>query len=231
MKSYKTNIPDIEIWYDKDNIVVISKNKLECLSNAAINGGRLTTKSIVNHHVPLNFNKRQLKEELNPVKYKYNLPDNMIGLLTAVKMKDAIIINNNINKVDYTLILTAGLTNTSIPLIEDSNQYEYNHYTYDNPGTINIILLINAKLSEHALVNLFIIITEIKTYLLKLLNIQTQDGKPATGTSTDTIVIGFTNKSQYIEWSGSSTKFGQSIGSTIFATLERALKKKGYYLI
>ena len=43
----------------------------------------------------------------------------MIGLLTAVEMEDAVIFNERIDDIDYTIILTAGLTNTSAPNIEE----------------------------------------------------------------------------------------------------------------
>ncbi len=226
VKSHKTNVPDIEININKEDIVIISKNKLECLSNAAINGGRKQSDSIVNHHVPLDFDHVNLNEVLKPVKNKYKLSNSMIGLLTAVEMDDAVIFNERIDDIDYTIILTAGLTNKCAPLIEVPNIIENNFNETIKPGTINIILLINGKITEHAMVNLFIVITEAKTYLLNKLGVRMNDGRLATGTSTDTIVIGSTGKRQLIEWSGHATRFGQSIGQTVFKTLNIALKKE-----
>ena len=226
LKSYKTNIPNLKIYIDKEDIVVISKNKLECLSNAAINGGRLKSDSIVNHHVSLDFEHIKLEEVLEPVKNRFNLSDSMIGLLTAVEMNEAVITNQKVDNIDYTIILTAGLTNVSAPKIEYSRTIEHNDNSVYNPGTINIILLINGRLTEHAIVNLFIIITEAKTLLLNELDVRTNDGTLATGTSTDTIMVGFTGEGQFIEWSGYATKFGQFIGRSVFKALEKALKEK-----
>ncbi len=224
-----TNIENIIIVNDGKNIVIKSEYELECLSNAAVNGGRIRTKYIINHEIPLFFNKKNLLKEIKPIKKEYNLSDSTIGLFTAVKMKNAVFLNDNLDNINYTLIITAGLTNANIPLFSNiENQKD--KITEFSPGTINIILLVDSKLSEHALVNLFIIITEIKTYFINLSNIKTSQGLIATGTSTDTIVVGFTNKGHSIEWSGSATKFGKTVGTNVLKLLERALKKWEYDL-
>ena len=224
VKSFNCNIPNLKIFIDEKDIVILSKDSLECLSNAAINGGRVKSNAIINHHVSLDFKHANLKEVLKSIKNKFKLSDSTIGLFTAVEMKEAVLINEKVDDVDYTLILTAGLTNASAPIIKDSDLIIKNKNFTNRPGTINIILLINGRLTEHAAVNLFITITEAKTLLLNLLEIRTNDGRLATGTSTDTIVICFTDKEQLIEWSGYATKFGQSIGYTIFNSLKKALK-------
>lgn len=224
--SYKSNIPNLEIFIDENDIVVIFKDKFECLSNAAINGGRLKSDSIVNHHVLLDFNHQKLDKIFDPVKKKFNLSNSTIGLLTAVEMKDAVIINDKVNNIDYTIVLTAGLTNTCAPNVEDLDKIEEIN---NIPGTINIILIINGRLTEHAIVNLFIIMTEAKTLLLNKLDVRTSNGSLATGTSTDTIVVGFSNQGQLVEWSGYATEFGQSVGRSVFKTLDIALREKISY--
>lgn len=226
LKSFRSEIPNLNIFIEEKNIVIISEKNLECLSNAAINGGRVKSNSIVNHHVSLKFNHTNLKDVLNPVKERFNLSKTMIGLLTAVEMVDAILINEKVDNIDFIIILTAGLTNTSGPKIDISDVLEESDTSSYEPGTINIILLINCKLTEHAIVNLFITITEAKTLLLNKLNVRTKDGSLATGTSTDTIVVGFTDVGKLVEWSGYATKFGQSIGQNVFKALSKALKGK-----
>ena len=154
MKRYISNIPNLEIYIDEDDCVIIFKDKLECLSNAAINGGRLKTDSIVNHHVSLDFDHKNLEKILIPVKKKFNLSNSTIGLLTAVEMNDIVLINEKVNNIDYTIVLTAGLTNTSAPNIEDLDIIKIDNNLSNKPGTINIILIINGKLKEHTIVNL-----------------------------------------------------------------------------
>ncbi len=226
LRGFRIEIPNLNIYIEEKDIVIISEKNLECLSNAAINGGRVKSNSIVNHHVSLKFNHTNLEDVLNPVRERFNLSKTMIGLLTAVEMADAILINEKVDNIDFTIILTAGLTNTSGPKIYISDVLEESDTSPYEPGTINIILLINCKLTEHAIVNLFITITEAKTLLLNKLNVRTKDGSLATGTSTDTIVVGFTDVGKLVEWSGYATKFGQSIGQNVFKALSKALKGK-----
>ncbi|MFX1258949.1 MAG: adenosylcobinamide amidohydrolase [Promethearchaeota archaeon] len=229
MKSYKCNIPDIEIYFNESDIVIYSKNYLECLSNAAFNGGRIRSNSIVNHHVSLYFDHSQVENILNSVKKKFNLSDSMIGLLTAVKMNECILINEINDNVNYSIVLTAGILNPSGPEDGDSNlsrEVDDSNARYVKPGTINIILLIDAILTEHALVNLIITITEAKTLILKKFDLRTKSGNLATGTSTDTIVVCFTNRGKSIEWSGYATKFGQSVGQSVMKALNISLREK-----
>ena len=221
---FRSNIPNLKIITKKDDIIVISEKELECLSNAANNGGRVKSDSIVNHHVHLDFEHTQLNNVLKPVKEEYSLSDSMIGLLTAVEMEDAVMINDRVNNINYTLIITAGISNPSAPILE--NTYVNDCIEKEKPGTINIILIIDGKLTEHALVNLFITITEAKTLLFQELNIRMKNGRPATGTSTDTIVVGFTGNGEIIEWSGYATEFGQSIGRNVYVSINKALKEK-----
>ncbi|MFX1238839.1 MAG: adenosylcobinamide amidohydrolase [Promethearchaeota archaeon] len=213
-----SEIPNLEIIVEEKSITFISKNKLECLSNAAINGGRIQTKYIVNQHVPLDFQHTTLENVIIPIKKKYNLSDSTIGLLTAVKMKNAVIVNDKAGDINYTLAITAGLSNIISPFTKGIKK----NY---KPGTINVIVLFNCEFTEYAMVNLFITITEAKTLLLNRYNIRTPDGDFATGTSTDTITIGCTGKGTLIKWVGYSTLFGQSVGKTVYKGLETALKK------
>ncbi|MHA2260591.1 MAG: adenosylcobinamide amidohydrolase [Promethearchaeota archaeon] len=226
MKSFRSEIPDLNIYIEEKDIVIISEKNLECLSNAAINGSRVKSNSIVNHHVSLKFNHTNLEDVLNQVKKRFNLSKTVIGLLTAVEMADAILINEKVDNIDFTIILTVGLTNTSGPKIDISDVLEEGDTSPYEPGPINIILLINCKLTEHAIVNLFITITEAKTLLLNKHNVRTKDGSLATGTSTDTILVGFTDVGKLVEWSGYATKFGQSIGQNVFKALSKALTGK-----
>ncbi len=217
------SIPNLEIITDDENIIIISKNGLECLSNAAINGGRVKSNSIVNHHVPLDFNHTNLEKVLEPIKSRYLLSDSTIGLLTAVEMKKAIFLDKKVDEINCIFIVTAGLTNTCAPDIENIKRSVNSVY---KPGTINTIILLDCELTEHAIVNLFITLTEAKTLLFNMLNIRTKDGRLATGTSTDTIVISFTGKGRLIEWAGYATEFGQSIGYSFIKALKRALQKE-----
>ncbi len=62
------------------------------------------------------------------------------------------------------------------------------------PGTMNIVVLIDANLVQSALVNAVITTTEAKTGALLAHTVRTVEGYTATGTSTDAIVIACTER-------------------------------------
>lgn len=210
---------------DKKNIVFNSKREIQCISNAAVNGGRIKAHSIVNHHVKLNFEYTNLENIFEPIKNKYNLYEPTIGLLTAVKMSEAVFFNEKIDNINFTSLITAGFSNSIAPFDCDGVNNDYNYEKNYTPGTINIIIIFDCKLTEYALVNLVITLTEAKTLLLSKYNIKTPNNNQATGTSTDTITIGYVGNSPLIKWSGYSTKFGQCVGTTIYSCLEKAIIK------
>jgi len=178
--------------------------------------------------VLLDFRHTSLENVLNPVKQKFNLFKSVIGLLTAVKMNNSVIMNEKIENIDYIVIITACLSNLIAPNIDHVYDIKVSDNTKYEPGTINAILIFNCKLTEYAITNLFITITKVKTLLLNKFNVRMKNGLLATGTSTDTIAIGFTNKGQLIKWSGFATKFGQSVGKSVYNTLNMALTKGGW---
>ncbi|MBN1800362.1 MAG: adenosylcobinamide amidohydrolase [Candidatus Lokiarchaeota archaeon] len=210
---------------DKKNIVFNSKREMQCISNAAVNGGRIKAHSIVNHHVKLDFNFTSLENIFEPIQKKYNLIEPTIGLLTAVKMEEAVLINEKIDNINFTVVLTAGLSNSIAPFDCEGVNNDYKHEKNYKPGTINIIILFDCKLTEYALVNLIITLTEAKTLLLSKYNIRTSNNNQATGTSTDTITIGYLGNIPLVKWTGYSTKFGQYVGKTVYSCLEKAIRK------
>ena len=229
MKIHENNVQGLKIHSDEKNIIVSSSNALECLSNAVLNGGRTRSNLIVNHNVTLDFDHSTIDQTFNKIKTKFNLNKSMIGLLTAVNMEDMVLINEKVDGINYTLILTAGILNPAGPCDEELVKYKKENNSINdskNIGTINIILIIDGILTEHALVNLFITITEAKTLILRKYDVLTKNGNPATGTSTDTIMVAYTGVGKTIEWAGYATEFGQSIGKSIIKALEIYLENK-----
>ncbi len=95
--------------------------------------------------------------------------------------------------------------------------------THCLPGTINIIVLIDANLVVDAMVNAVITATEAKTGVLMELGIRTAEGYPATGTSTDAIVIACTGQGAPVPYAGPGTWIGYLIGLCVRQSLIKAL--------
>lgn len=129
-------------YYVKDSSLII-KGDFEAVSTG-LNGGRARVKYLFNKQVPRTFNPPDPREFLKEEALKLGLEETHFGLLTAVKMEYLQVIEN-----DYmTVFITAGVSNGS----------EFRAKV----GTINIILVSKARLSETALLGAIITATEAK---------------------------------------------------------------------
>ncbi|MFC5452500.1 adenosylcobinamide amidohydrolase [Paenibacillus aestuarii] len=91
------------------------------------------------------------------------------------------------------------------------------------PGTINIILLIDGQLTDAAMVNAVITATEAKAAALQDLNVH-KEGRVATGTTTDAVLIAATDRGRMHAYAGTATQLGYLIGRTVYeATMASAL--------
>ncbi len=219
----------IQIVKNKIDILIKSEINLECLSNAIHHGGQVSTYNLINHFIPKDFDPLDYENEIIKIKSKYQLDKSLVVLLTAVKMENAVILEEKCDKIDVLMIVTAGITNSCSPADPPLDLYKISDSELNiEQGTINIIIVINAKAPQYLPSNLFISVTEAKSFVLQKHNIKTKYGSPATGTSTDVIAICFTNQGTNIKWSGYSTEFGYRIGKMVIETVEKALKNGDY---
>lgn len=169
-------------------------------------GGWKKVKSAFNHTVCEDFYRMRELDYLRRIARKYGLKD-YFGLLTAVPMKCLSI--KSFGKV--TAFVTAGV---------------------DNPNdlTINIILVVEAKLSKSALLNAIITTTESKSKALLSM------GYNFTGTNTDAVVILSTQKGSYERYTGPASKLGSEIWNAVFEGAKESLRrwnseKKGLFSV
>lgn len=193
-------------YYTRDSTLVIS-GEFEGLSTG-INGGRKYVESIFNHEVKTGFEHTDPVQYMDDVAASVDVRQPYFGLLTAVSM-DNLCINTN----DYlTTFVTAGITHPSM--------YRLSNY---NPGTINIILVVDEILSEGAMAGAMITATEAKG--LALLEM----GYDFLGTTTDAVVVAYQKQNEksnsYIEYAGSYTEFGEKITNTVIKGVKEGIKK------
>jgi len=130
---------------------------------------------------------------------------NFVGFMTAVDVGKVLSIKKVWRVEAY---VTAGISNPAI-----AGDYPDKW----KMGTINIALVIDKGLTVGAMVNAVMTATEAKTYTLLRL------GYNATGTTSDGIGI-FAREGE-VEWSGTATKLGISIGKAVRSALEESIKK------
>lgn len=224
MKEFNVRIKrgDLFVSFDKPYTV---------LSSGLLNAGFVKTQAIVNHHVPCTHDcenckdKKPLDEALKEVVETHTLSDNAVVLMTAADMENHSNITQTIGCVSVTAVITAGASNATragepASWLEKDGEFQ-------NPGTINIILVTNACLSKRAMVGSVITATEAKTAALRKLGVKSKySGKPATGTGTDSIAVASDPDGPKITYAGAHAKFGEIIGKTVISGVLEAIRKQ-----
>lgn len=196
-------------YYLKDSALII-KGDFEAVSTG-LNGGRSLVKYLFNKQVPRTFNPPDPQEFIKEEALKLGLGEAHFGLLTAVKMEYLQVIEN-----DYlTVFITAGVSNGS----------EFRAKV----GTINIILVSKARLSETALLGAIITATEAKGLALL------EKGYTFLGTNTDAVIVayeidsepGLENERQEIPYAGLSTDFGKKVTEAVIKGVKAGLELRG----
>jgi adenosylcobinamide amidohydrolase len=140
--------------------------------------------------------------------------------------------------IEVMAIATAGVRVNAVSAGDNASYYEINdEYDFDinehddgfskKPGTINVILLINSRLSESSLLLAEMIATEAKTVALRdLMTASNYSNEIATGTGTDGIAI-FSNldSENRIENMSTHAKIGELIANAVKAAIKECLAK------
>ncbi len=183
--------------YEVLDRVLVLKGNFEALSSG-VDGGRRAVKNILNIQVPHDFSHDDPKSYIEGMAASMTLEGDSLALLTAVEMKNVRILSD----ACVTVFVTAGLTNPS------------------SFGTINILLVSSAKLSEGAMAGAIITATEAKARALL------DYGFNFTGTTTDAVVIAYEDCGDDgpILYSGPATPFGKRVTKLVRLGVKDALK-------
>ncbi|MCL1965653.1 MAG: adenosylcobinamide amidohydrolase, partial [Candidatus Bathyarchaeota archaeon] len=175
----------------KDNIAaIISDTPLTTLSSGIYGGGYKKVNAILNISVPDNYNDKHLHDDPMNLIYdaqkKLEITTDYIAMITAAKIQNLSITTRQIDDITIVAIATAGWRHGESAGEEIKNS----HYT---PGTINIMVLIDANPTDSCLVSLFLTATEAKTAAMNDYDIRSRySGDAATGTITDSLSIAAT---------------------------------------
>jgi adenosylcobinamide hydrolase len=182
--------------YEIVDRALVVKGEFEALSTG-VDGGRRSVHNILNIQVPHDFSHDDPKGFIERKAESLNIERGHVALLTAVEMTNVQMLHD----ACLTTFITAGLTNAS------------------SFGTINIILVSSAQLSEGAMAGAIITATEAKTRALL------DCGFHFTGTTTDAVVIAYESGGQGepIVYSGPATPFGKRVVKLVRVGVKDAL--------
>lgn len=146
---------------------------------------------------------------------------NSAFLFTGADMDNLSVRCQKFKEMEVYAMVTAGVKSNAVRMSKDTGRF------YE-PGTINIILLSNMKLSARAMAGAVISATEAKTAALWDMDIRstyTPLINAATGTGTDNIIV-VQGKGKAIDLAGAHTKMGELIAKAVYEGVQDAVYKQ-----
>ena len=207
--------PSVTVTLDDEALIVHSVEPMMAITSSITGGGVLPARYILNMNVDKKYYCNSPADGLAFFARSRGINESFHGFMTAVYMNKTKSVTLRGQGVTVTALVTAGVSNATSAGISEPASF--------TPGTINIILLVDANLTHAALVNAVITATEAKTASLQEKNIHTPNGLSATGTSTDAICIACTGRGDPINYAGSATVVGWLMARAVRECLASAL--------
>ena len=223
-------IKDVRITYSRINdfvnktLIIDFKEPLSTVST--LEGERKGIKSVGNHYSPppcwglthkLGF--KEMRSQIYNVIDKSE--DTASLLFTGADMDNLAIKRKRFKEMEVYALVTAGVKSNALRTSVDEGRF------YE-PGTINIILLPNMRLTPRAMTRAIISATEAKTAALQDLDIRsgyTPLIHQATGTGTDNIIV-VEGKGNKIDNAGGHTKMGELIARAVYEAVQEAVYRQ-----
>lgn len=208
-------IPGIAIRQTAEVIHIHSSERLTVLSSSFFGGGFHHVRDILNANVAEDYCSDDPAGDLRAIAGRLGVGDSFVGLLTAVPLRKARLACAAEPPLQVGVLATAGVGNATSAGISLPCP--------PKPGTINIVVLIDAKLTRSAMLNALITVTEAKSAVLNELAIRTPEGGLATGTSTDTVTLAMTGRGPALPFAGPATLPGWLIGQAVRQAVRESL--------
>ncbi|HDQ05438.1 MAG TPA: hypothetical protein ENN36_01790 [Candidatus Bathyarchaeota archaeon] len=151
-------------------------------------------------------------------------------LSTAANMENLAVCEQSYQDLMVSCLATGGVGNALRSGVDGANWLEQQDGKFVKAlGTINIILLTNANLSDGAMARAIITATEAKTAALQDMDARSSVSpeNQATGTGTDNmIIVSGKELGRPIRYTGGHSKIGELIGSSTKQAVAEAIKKQ-----
>lgn len=247
-------------------------NSYHSISSAILNGGcqffetssssTSTTHHVINYKVPSTYdgvNPSPQSLLANFTKKEQIDKHNTVGMLTAASMESFSHSSRSAMGVSIDVIVTAGLSNSrsagadadyfviseDYTTDDDDDDGQKKHQEKMKPGTINTIIIVNAPLTQAALVEAYAVAIEAKCSACvdHGVTCAKDSTKFAVGTGTDCAVLisqhysNNNNKSlpkcdrqKIIKYAGKHTLFAEMIGQAVYEATSKAIMTNIFHL-
>jgi adenosylcobinamide hydrolase len=200
------------------------------LSSAVFNGGRCAASNIVILKVAEDFKgTEQIVQAPENTLAEYcgqlRLGGTTVGMMTSASMDSFRRVTRLSQGVEISALVTAGISNACCA----GDRADWRKFQVDDNriGTINIVIITNAKMSQAAMVESVMIISEAKTVAMRKLGVKsTVSGVIATGTGTDAIAVVNGFGPEAIHYCGKHVLFGEMLASAVIEAITGSLSDR-----
>ena len=193
----------IEVDVDPAGVVLTSDTELEVVSSAPVGGGFRRARSVLNVRVPKDHRCDDPEALVEQLARTRGVPAPWVGFLTSASVERARITRACAGPVQALCVATVGLSHRVAagrsPVVPPLAV---------GPGTINVIVVVDAEAPAAALVNAALAVTEAKVLALRDTGLTLPDGETATGTPTDAVAIAATGRGPRADYGGPVSALG-----------------------
>lgn len=219
------------------SMVVLFDGPRKVVSTAVVNGGyREDLTAVFNHDcnpgagMACTLRASTYQEHIRLVAEEIGLdPATATGMETAAAMENAAIRTECYENLTVTALVTGGIEVNGGRVGDPADYFQpADRVVPEKPGTINIILVIDADLPPGVVNRALVTCTEAKTAALQeLMAGSNYSSGLATGSGTDqTVIIANPASPLYLESAGKHSKLGELIGRAVIPAVKEALDKQ-----
>lgn len=207
----------------QDHIHIEFTELHKVLSSGVLNGGFASASHLLNIKVPKEstINEPPSLTLSNYCKHQ-GWKGTSVGMMTAASMKSLRIGKVTEQGIDIVVVVTSGLSNAR--RVGDYAEYRKMTEESSEVGTINIVVLTSATLTDAASVEAVLMITEAKVAALQEAEIMSPiSNKMATGTGTDSVAVVSGKGPELINYCGKHVVFGEILGRLVKDTVTASI--------
>lgn len=213
IRTINTSVEGISIDIYDTAAILHSEKEMRVLSSAVVNGGYANSGHILNMSVPSGYcSDTPSKDIINTARdCRCN---QVVGMMTAADVRNTVVEESD----GVVVMATAGTSNAATPG-EEALPWK--------GGTVNICVVCEQDLTPACMANAIITVTEAKTHVFRILDIRsTNSGKPATGTTTDSVAIATLSKGDAPAcYASTATELGRTIATLVIKAILCCLEK------
>lgn len=194
------------------------------ISSAVLNGGLVEASHILNLKVPKHS---ETPEAPITTLTKYCTNEGWkgtaVGMMTAASMGSFRLAKRCEEGIEVVVIVTSGLSNPR--RTGDRAEYRKMISQVKEQGTINIIAMTSARLTDAAMVEALLIVTEAKAAALQDAEILSPvSNQIATGTGTDSVAVVGGQGPETVSYCGKHVLFGEILGQLVCETVSASIE-------